>query len=137
MLETILIIILGVLGASNLIIAKQPNAKGLIDKLQPIQGWLGVVSFVWGIWLVIQGVLNISALSSFLILMIQYFATAGCVLVLGFLLGLGILESFTKSPEKKLKLEKLASTLSPWQGILGLLCIGLGVWGLLSQLGVV
>ncbi len=33
----------GLLGAANLIVAKKPNAKELIDKLTPYQGWIGVV----------------------------------------------------------------------------------------------
>ena len=31
----------GILAASALIIARKPNAKELIDKLTPYQGWIG------------------------------------------------------------------------------------------------
>lgn len=133
MLNAIWTIVLGILGASSLIIAKKPNAKELIEKLQPIQGWLGAVSAVWGAWIVIQGVLNLGTLSKAPLVMVIYFTTSGCFLVLGFLLGLGILKSFTKDSAK---LDELAIKLSPWQGTLGLICIGLGVWSLLGALGI-
>ena len=43
----------GALSASNIIVGKKPNAKELIDKLVPYQGWLGVVMFLYGIyWLI-------------------------------------------------------------------------------------
>jgi hypothetical protein len=32
--------VLGILGASNLIIARKPDAKELIAKLAPYQGWI-------------------------------------------------------------------------------------------------
>ncbi|MBK8269599.1 MAG: hypothetical protein IPK83_15375 [Planctomycetes bacterium] len=34
----------GVLGASNLIVAKKPDAKALIEKLSPYQGIIGALS---------------------------------------------------------------------------------------------
>lgn len=133
MLNAIWLIVLGVLGASNLIIAKKPDAKEIIEKMQPIQGWLGTVSAFWGAWIIIQGILNIGTLSGHLITMILVFASGGCLLVLGFLLGLGILKTFTKDSAK---LDEMAVKLSPWQGTLGLVCIGLGAWGLLVSLGI-
>ena len=40
-------IFVGVLGASNLIIAKKPDAKELIAKVAPYQGWIGAMGPVW------------------------------------------------------------------------------------------
>ncbi len=51
--------LLGVLGASNLIIAKKPDAKELIAKMAPYQGWIGAVSALWGVWGIISAVLNL------------------------------------------------------------------------------
>src|SRR5215468_2213849 len=50
MLDGLIGIAGGILAASALIIARKPNAKELIDKLTPYQGWIGVVMFGWGIW---------------------------------------------------------------------------------------
>ena len=43
MLSAIIAILGGILAASSLIIAKKPNAKELIDKLTPYQGWIGLI----------------------------------------------------------------------------------------------
>ena len=43
MLAGLITIAGGLLAASNLIIARKPNAKDLIDKLTPYQGWIGIV----------------------------------------------------------------------------------------------
>ena len=40
----------GILGAANLIVAKKPDAKVLIEKLTPFQGIIGIVMLVWGVW---------------------------------------------------------------------------------------
>ena len=56
--------VLGVLGASSLIIAKRPDAKEAIAKLAPYQGWIGAVSAVWGVWGIISSVLTIGWLST-------------------------------------------------------------------------
>ncbi len=44
MLDGLITIAGGILAASALIIARKPNAKQLIDKLTPYQGWIGVCS---------------------------------------------------------------------------------------------
>ena len=44
------LIVLGMLGASSLVIAKRPDAKHVIAKLAPYQGWIGAVSALWGAW---------------------------------------------------------------------------------------
>ncbi len=41
--------VLGILAAPNLIIAKKPEAKEIIAKMAPYQGWMGAVSAVWGL----------------------------------------------------------------------------------------
>lgn len=137
LVNAIWMLVLGVLGAANLIIAKKPDAKELIEKIQPIQGWLGFLSAIWGVWQVIHGIINLKALSSNIIALVTYFSISGCLVVLGFLLGVGVLQTFIKSQVQKLKIQALAVVLNPWQGRLGVACILLGVWGILLQLGIV
>ena len=50
MLSAIIAIIGGIIAASSFIIAKKPDAKELIDKLTPYQGWIGVVLTFFGVW---------------------------------------------------------------------------------------
>src|SRR5215470_7557295 len=39
----------GLLGAANLLIAKRPNARELIDKLVPFAGIIGIIMLLWGL----------------------------------------------------------------------------------------
>ena len=54
----------GVLASSGFIISKKPNAKELIDKLVPYQGWIGAVMFFWGIWETISVVTHLGELGT-------------------------------------------------------------------------
>ena len=63
MLSGLITIAGGILAASALIIARKPNAKELIDKLTPYQGWIGIVMFFWGIWGVLGSLRTLGALS--------------------------------------------------------------------------
>jgi hypothetical protein len=55
--------LLGVLAIPSLIIAKKPNAKELIDKIAPYQGWIGAVSCFWGVWGIISSILHLGWLA--------------------------------------------------------------------------
>ena len=59
------LVVLGILGASSLIISKRPDAKEAIGKLAPYQGWIGAVSALWGAWGIISSVLSIGWLATF------------------------------------------------------------------------
>jgi hypothetical protein len=120
--------VLGILGASSLIIAKKPDAKELIGKLAPYQGWIGAVSALWGIWGVISAVLSLGWLAHFPIYWITFTANAALQLALGLLLGVGILKTFIKHPQANEKMDLTIQKLAPYQGTFGLVAIGLGVW---------
>ena len=120
--------LLGVLGASNLIIAKKPDAQELIAKLAPYQGWIGAVSALWGVWGVISAVLNLGWLSVAPIFWTTFLANSVLQLALGLLLGIGTLKTFIKAPEAQEKMDQMAAKLAPKQGVLGLVAIGVGVW---------
>ncbi len=120
--------VLGVLGAANLIIAKKPDARELIAKLAPYQGWIGAVSAIWGVWGIIQAVLNLGWLSLFPIWWITWLAYSVLLFALGLLLGVGILKTFIKNPQAQAKMDQTLAKLAPKQGVLGLIAIGVGVW---------
>lgn len=120
--------LIGVLGAANLIIARKPDAKELIGKLAPYQGWIGVVSCLWGVWGVIGSVLNLGWLAVAPIYWITWLAYAVLQAVLGFLLGIGVIKMFVKKPEAVEKMNQMVTKLAPYQGTLGLIAIGVGVW---------
>ena len=63
MLAGLITIAGGILAASSLIIARKPNAKDLIDKITPYQGWIGIVMFFWGVWGTLDCIRGMSLLS--------------------------------------------------------------------------
>lgn len=120
--------LLGVLGASSLIIAKKPDAKELIAKLAPYQGWIGAASALGGVWIIISSVLNLGWMTTFPIWWFSYLATGLLQASLGLLLGVGVLKQFAKSEAANQKMDQMIAKLAPYQGTLGLIAIGMGVW---------
>jgi hypothetical protein len=134
-----LMLVGGVLGASSLIIAKKPDAKELIDKIRPYQGWIGATLVIWGIWDLI-GWLRILDLFKFApIAAILILAAALIELGLGFLLGYGLIVQYvlSKNEAAKKKGEEVYQKLSGYQGILGLAAIAMVVVLLLINFGII
>ena len=123
--------ILGALAASNLIIAKKPNAAALIGKISPYQGWMGAVSVLYGIWELISclGAMGLMGVKPpfGLILWIMYLANALLQVVLGFLLGIGVLKTFIKNPQAQQKMDQTLQKLAPFQGTLGIIAMLVGI----------
>ncbi len=126
--------VLGILGASNLIIARKPDAKELIAKIAPYQGWMGAVSALWGVWMIVHAILNLGVLTAAPILWITYMASAVLQAGLGVLLGTGTLKTFVKQEQAQEKLDQLVAKLAPYQGTLGLVAIGVGAWTVVADL---
>lgn len=124
--------VLGVLGASNLIIARKPDAKELIAKLAPYQGWIGAVSAIWGAWGIVSSILNLGWMTIAPIYWITYLADSILSLALGLLLGVGVLKTFIKNPTAVDKMDTTITKLAPYQGLLGLIAIGVGVWMIIA-----
>lgn len=128
------LVVLGVLGAANLIIARKPEAKDLIDKISPYQGWIGAISALWGIWICLWMVLGIAALVTSPIWWISMMAAGAVQLVLGFILGIGVLKTFIKDPTAQAKMDTTLAKVAPYSGTLGLVAIGLGIWSLIANI---
>ena len=126
------LLVLGVVCASNLIIARKPDAKELIGKIAPYQGWIGAISALWGAWWLIHWILNMGAMMTWPILGITWLANSLLLLGLGLLCGVGVLKTFVKSPAATEKLDLTVSKLAPYQGILGLVGIGVAIWTILD-----
>jgi hypothetical protein len=124
------LIVLGILGAANLIIAKVPSAKDLIGKLAPYQGWMGVASVFYGVWEVVQSITNMGLMAVKpplgLIFWIIFLANAVLQIALGILFGVGVAKTFVKDPRAVENMDKLVMKLAPFQGILGIAAIGVG-----------
>jgi len=126
MLSALIAIAGGILAASSLIISKKPNAKELIDKLTPFQGWIGVILAFWGLWGTIQLVLNIGHIG-----LVWIIALAICVVefVVGFVLGFGLISQYflERSEAAKEKGQKLRLKLVNYQVPGGIILIILGI----------
>ena len=118
----------GILAASALIIARKPNAKQLIDKLTPYQGWIGIVMFGWGIWGVLDCVRGMSFLKVAPLFWTFWLISGIADLVVGFLLGFGLITKYTLSgsPQALAKGQNIRAKLAPYQGMFGLLAIAMG-----------
>jgi hypothetical protein len=128
MVNGIWLAVLGILGASSLIIARKPDAKELIAKIAPYQGWIGAVSALWGVWGIISAVLNLGWLAHWPIYWATWLADSVLQAALGLLLGVGVLKSFIKDATAQQKMDQTIAKLAPFQGTLGLVAIALGVW---------
>jgi len=126
----VLMVVLGILGAASLIIARKPDARELIDKLAPYQGYMGAVGAIWGVWVIIHAVLNLGTWG--VMWWATYLATGIIMAGLGLLLGVGMLKTWFKDPAAQQRMDQLIERLAPKQGILGLVGIGLGAWSLVA-----
>lgn len=137
LLFALLLIVAGILGAASLIVAKQPNAREVIAKLTPFQGIIGIILLIWALIVFIFRILPAigfmlqwAPLTGILIL-----ATFLVAIALGFLLGYGLIaQNALKNPGAAASGEAMRMKLAKYQGPLGLLGIGLGLWMLISAL---
>ncbi|WP_445722065.1 hypothetical protein [Flavobacterium sp.] len=136
MIYGITLIILGLLAAPSLLLSKKPDAKELLDKITPYQGWIGLLFCFWGVWGVIQAVLNIGILSTFPIWWVTWLASSATEAVLGFILGYGMINKvlLSKNEEAKAKGQQILAKLAPIQGKLGLAGIAIGIWVIIASL---
>jgi hypothetical protein len=124
------LIVLGILGAASLIIAKRPDAKHMIDKVAPYQGWFGAASVFYGIWDLISAVLGMGVMSAGvlgLVFWILWLAAGLLQISLGLLLGVGVIKSFVKDAAAKGKMDQTVLKLAPFQGTLGIISIAVGI----------
>ncbi|MEO7096238.1 MAG: hypothetical protein ABI175_23465 [Polyangiales bacterium] len=119
----------GVLASSGFIISKKPNAKELIDKLVPYQGWIGAVMFFWGVWETISIVTHLGQLGEAPLRFVFWILVAASDLLVGFLLGYGLITkyAFGKNEQAREKGAAVRAKLVKWQAPLGLLAVVMGV----------
>ncbi len=135
MIYGILLIVLGLLAVPSLLLSRKPNAKELFDKIAPYQGWIGIVFAIWGAWGIISSILNLGWLGTIPIWWITLLAVAVVEFGLGFILGYSLIQKYVLSKNEKGAEagEKLLAKLLPLQGILGIVAIILGIWGVIGS----
>jgi hypothetical protein len=126
------LVLLGVLAAPSIILSKRPDAAQALAKIAPYQGWFGAVSTLWGLWGIISLLLNMKMIQHASIAWFTGLAVSALTAALGLLLGVGVLKTFIKDPTAQAKMDETIARLAPKQGLMGLVAIGLGIWGILA-----
>ncbi len=136
MLNGIVLIALSLLAVPSLVLSRKPDAKELLDKIKPYQGWIGLVACIWGLWGIISMLLSLRLLARSPIWWIS--ATGGAVLtaLLGFILGYGLINKLilSKNEEAKQKGKEMLAKLAPVEGTLGIIGIFLGIWLIITRI---
>ena len=135
MIWGITLILLSLIAVPSLILSKKPNAKELLEKVEPYQGWIGLVFCFWGVWGIVTAILNIGWLTSFPIWWITLLAGNIVSATLGFMLGFGLINKFflSKNEAAKAKTEELRAKIAPKQGKLGILGLVVGTWMIVAS----
>jgi len=129
------LIFLSLLAVPSLIISKKTNAKELLKKITPYQGWIGIIFCFWGVWGIISALLHIGWLTTAPIWWITFIAGSLVEAGLGFMLGYPLISNFfaSKDEKNKEKLERIRQKIAPKQGKLGVLGLIVGVWMILAS----
>lgn len=126
--------VLGAAAVPSLIIAKRPDAKEMLAKIVPYQGWFGAVSCFWGVWGIISAVLGLSWMATWPIYWTSLLVSSLLLAALGLILGIGTLKTFIKNPQAQEKMDQTLAKLQPKQGMLGVGAMGFGVWMIVSSI---
>ena len=124
LLRPIALIVAGILAASGFIISRKPDAKQLIDKIVPFQGFIGVALLVWGIIDTIRVISHLKEIgdiaTTFPLYSISVYAGVASEVLLGFLLGMPAIASWipgeSAAEQRAMEMQK---KVVPFQTIIG------------------
>lgn len=135
MIWGISLVLLSIIAVPSLILSKKPNAKELLEKVEPYQGWIGLIFCFWGVWGIITAILNLGWLSVAPIWWVTFLVGNIVSAALGFMLGSGLINKIflAKSEVAKAKAEELRTKIAPKQGKLGIAGIIVGAWMIVAS----
>jgi len=129
MIYGISLILLSLIAVPSLLLSKKPNAKELLEKVAPYQGWIGIVFTFWGVWGIVSVFLNLGWLTSLPIWWVTQLVGSLVQATLGFMLGYGLITGFlAKNEDAKKRAELIRAKIAPKQGKLGILGLIVGAW---------
>jgi len=134
MIYGITLVLLSILAVPSLLLAKKPNAQELLEKIEPYQGWIGLIFCIAGVWGIISSILNIGWLTTAPI----WWGTLGGSIIqatLGFMLGFSTINKFfLQNNEMAIKkAAELRANIAPKQGKLGIVGIVIGIWMIIAS----
>jgi hypothetical protein len=128
-LFSIFLIVVGALAAYSQVVQMLPQARQLLDKLQPYQGIIGVVALAGGVLMTLHLLANLGMMMRFAPV-IWLASLAGSVLcaLLGLLLGYGLVAQhvLSRSGDLQRRGETFRAKLAARQTSLGLGAMGVG-----------
>ncbi|CDF79330.1 conserved hypothetical membrane protein [Formosa agariphila KMM 3901] len=136
MIFGITLIVLSIIAVPSLLLSKKPNAKELLEKIEPYQGWIGLIFCFYGIWGIVFSILNLGWISTFPIWWGTLLAGNIIQAVLGFMLGFSLINKYVLSKNDTVKDNAiiLREKLAPKQGKLGLIGIVVGIWMIVANI---
>ncbi|MBT9189846.1 MULTISPECIES: hypothetical protein [Zobellia] len=135
MIWGIALVLLSIVAVPSLLLSKKPNAGELLEKIEPYQGWIGIIFCFWGVWGLITAVLNLGWLSTSPIWWATFLAGNLVSAALGFMLGSGLINKLllSNSQAARVRAEELRAKIAPKQGKLGILGIVVGSWMIVAS----
>ncbi len=133
----ILLLLGGALALSSLIVAKQPGARRIIDKLVPLQALIGVALLATALYVAVK-VGPITMVRGLQRDAAPALALIGGVLsgiALGFFFGMPQIAAWLPGPSAGAKGVELSRKLAPYTMLVGFVAVGAGALLLLSMLG--
>ena len=127
----------GILAASALIVAKKPDAKELIGKLQPFQAFIGAALLAIGIYnffIYIGPSLMFQMVKFAPVLGLCLWGMLISAILLGIMFGMPMIAKLSAGGAAKG--EELGKKMAPFQALIGLIAIGSGLLGVLFQLNI-
>lgn len=136
MIYGITLILLSIIAVPSLILSKKPNAKELLEKVEPYQGWIGIIFCFWGLWGIVVALLNFHWLAAAPIWWITLVAGSVVEAALGFMLGFPLINTlfFSGNKTAREKADSIRQKIAPKQGKLGVLGIIVGAWMIVASL---
>jgi len=125
--------VLGVLGAAEVFGQKDRIAAAEANpQMVKFQGWFGAISAIWGAWMIIASILNISWMSVAPFWWATFLTAGVCCLALGLMFGVGVLKTFASNKQAHEKLDATIAKMSPYRSTLGIAAVVVGVISLSS-----
>jgi len=132
----ITLILLSIIAVPSLLLSKRPDAKEILAKIEPYQGWIGIILCFYGVWGIVSSVLNLGWITTFPIWWATLLAGSLIQTILGFMLGFGLINKYflSKNEAAKEKAVILREKLAPKQGVLGLVGLCVGAWMIIASI---
>jgi len=124
----------GILGCAGLIVAKKPDAKEMIGKLQPYQAGIGIALLVFGVLNLMDAIHLLSFVGAMPVLVLAAVGAVFSAILLGIMFGMPMIARFSASGAAKG--EELGKKLAPFQTLIGIIAFITGLIMLLFVLGI-